>query len=130
MIPAMDSRIVGLHRLDGPGDRLAVATGLDGFLVVADGKVSAQALPGQLGLVRVRRVMATAEETLFEGGDGPPANSAAAGRASTLLTSRIASVPISPTADSSGEYQVCWPSRCPMASQEESPWKSRPGWKA
>ncbi len=57
--------IVAVHRLDGSGDRLLFATGVNGYVSMAGGKDTAHALPGQFGLDRAWRIANSAEGTLF-----------------------------------------------------------------
>jgi hypothetical protein len=63
--------IVAIHRL---GDRLVFATAVDGYVEIVGDKEIPHALPGQLGLDQARRIVGSAEGTLFLpwGADEPP----------------------------------------------------------
>lgn len=54
--------IVAIHPL---GDRLLCATAIDGYVEVAGDKEIPRARPGQIGLERARRIVGSAEGTLF-----------------------------------------------------------------
>jgi hypothetical protein len=58
--------IVAVHRIDG---RLICATGVDGYISIADGKDASHALPGQFGLDRTWQIINSAEGVLYSARD-------------------------------------------------------------